>query len=137
MSPRHAGAPPFILYRRADPAAVDRIGACLAAFSHQLRRRTPSPYGTGARRIALAIPESQRSSPARFIRPRLLDRTAAAAYCGVSVNHFLEHLGTVVEPVMVGSKRLWDRRTIDRWIDGLRVGVDNSPDDLASALAEI
>ena len=53
--------------------------------------------------------------------PRLLPRRLAAAYCGVSVNHFLAHVP--VACVEVGTKKLWDRRAIDAWLDG----DDNSP----------
>lgn len=47
--------------------------------------------------------------------PRLMDRRLAAAYCGVSINHFLLHVP--VDPVILGTKKLWDRRQIDRWLD--------------------
>ena len=48
--------------------------------------------------------------------PRLLPRELAAAYCGVSVNHFLAHVP--VACVELGAKKLWDRRAIDEWLDG-------------------
>jgi hypothetical protein len=50
------------------------------------------------------------------VPPRLLDRKTAAEYCGVSVNTFLTHVP--VAPVLIGSKRLWDRKAIDTWLDG-------------------
>lgn len=53
-------------------------------------------------------------APARW--PRLLDRQDAAEYCGVSVNHFLTHVP--VGPRLIGSKKLWDRKEIDAWLDG-------------------
>jgi hypothetical protein len=45
----------------------------------------------------------------------LLDRQLAAAYCGVSVNHFLAHVP--VPSLQIGEKRLWDRQRIDEWLD--------------------
>lgn len=48
--------------------------------------------------------------------PRLLPRELAAAYCGVSVNHFLAHVP--VPSVKIGTKKLWDRAAIDHWLDG-------------------
>lgn len=48
--------------------------------------------------------------------PRLLPREMAAAYCGVSVNHFLAHVPVAHREI--GSKKLWDRRAIDEWLDG-------------------
>ncbi len=48
--------------------------------------------------------------------PRLLPRELAAAYCGVSVNHFLAHVP--VPAMELGAKRLWDRLAIDAWLDG-------------------
>jgi hypothetical protein len=49
--------------------------------------------------------------------PRLLSREQAAEYCGVSINHFLAHCP--VKPTeLLGSKRVWDRVAIDRWLDG-------------------
>jgi hypothetical protein len=50
------------------------------------------------------------------LKPRLLDRSTAAAYCGVSVSTFLKHVP--VNSVPIGSKRLWDRLALDRWIEG-------------------
>lgn len=60
--------------------------------------------------------------PARW--PRLLDRKDAAEYCGVSVNHFLEHVP--VSPMKLGEKKLWDRRAIDEWLDGGSSGRDTT-----------
>ncbi len=59
------------------------------------------------------------------LQPRLLSRANAAAYCGVSINHFMEHIAPVVEEVPVPGKRLWDRRSIDAWIDAQR-GVEQN-----------
>ncbi len=47
--------------------------------------------------------------------PRLLPRELAAAYCGISVNHFMAQVP--VQPMMLGTKKLWDRQAIDEWLD--------------------
>jgi predicted DNA-binding transcriptional regulator AlpA len=49
--------------------------------------------------------------------PRLLNRDAAAAYCGISTAHFLAHLSPHVPPILIGRKRVWDVSAIDRWLD--------------------
>ena len=55
--------------------------------------------------------------------PRLLARQQAAEYCGVCVTTFMAHVAPQVGAVEIGTKRLWDVRTLDRWIDALSVGV--------------
>lgn len=47
--------------------------------------------------------------------PRLMSRETAAAYCGISPG-FFEATCPVV-PMRIGSRKLWDRRLIDQWID--------------------
>lgn len=54
--------------------------------------------------------------------PRLLDRDAAAAYCGISTAHFLVHVSPHAPPILIGRKRVWDVSAIDRWLD-LRSGT--------------
>jgi hypothetical protein len=49
--------------------------------------------------------------------PRLLSRDAAAAYCGVVAETFEEHVRPHVRPVEIGSRRLWDIKALDRWLD--------------------
>lgn len=49
--------------------------------------------------------------------PRLLSRGAAAAYCGVVAETFEEHVRPHVKPVEIGSRRLWDVKALDRWLD--------------------
>jgi hypothetical protein len=58
------------------------------------------------------------------VLPRMLDRAAAAAYCGVSINHFLAQVP--VSPVLLGSKKLWDRKRLDEYLDQLSDGADHS-----------
>jgi hypothetical protein len=60
--------------------------------------------------------------------PRLLSRDGAAAYCGMSPNHFEEHVAKAVHPLHFGKRCLWDVRALDRWLDqqsGLTHPVDN------------
>ena len=49
--------------------------------------------------------------------PRLLSRDAAAAYCGISQNHFEEHVTPAVPPIKIGERRLWDVRALNIWLD--------------------
>lgn len=49
--------------------------------------------------------------------PRLLNRDAAAAYCGISTAHFSEHVGSKVPPIQLGRRKLWDIRSLDQWLD--------------------
>jgi len=49
--------------------------------------------------------------------PRLLSRDGAAAYCGMSPNHFEEHVARAVPPLQFGRRCLWDVKALDRWLD--------------------
>lgn len=49
--------------------------------------------------------------------PRLMPQAMAAAYCGVSKSHFLATVR--IQPVLIGTKKLWDRTVLDKWIDSL------------------
>jgi hypothetical protein len=53
------------------------------------------------------------AAPARW--PRLLSRTDAAEYCGVSATHFDKHVP--LDPIHLGARRLWDREQLDRWVE--------------------
>jgi predicted DNA-binding transcriptional regulator AlpA len=69
------------------------------------------------------------SEPA--IEPRLLSRKQAAAYCGMCPASF--DRVCPVRPVALGMKNLrYDRRSLDRWIDGLDYGVPHKRDWLAA-----
>ena len=57
-----------------------------------------------------------------IISPRLLDVKAAAAYCGVSPSTFREKVP--VEPRRIGRRCLYDRKMIDRWLDGSHADAD-------------
>lgn len=68
-----------------------------------------------------------RRLPARR-RPRLLSRTEAAQYCGLSPNAFDQYVAQVVPPLEFGRRNLWDIRALDRWLDnqsGLREASGN------------
>jgi hypothetical protein len=51
------------------------------------------------------------------LTPRLLCRDAAAAYLGISANHFEEHVADAVPAIEIGRRKLWDIRALDRWLD--------------------
>jgi hypothetical protein len=52
------------------------------------------------------------------VTPRLLTPAQAAAYCGVSVERF-EQTITLAPISCFGTRKLWDRRAIDLWLDRL------------------
>lgn len=56
--------------------------------------------------------------------PRLLNKELAAAYIGVSIGK-LDKLP--ISPVRIGSRVVYDRRSLDRWADNL--GGHAQPDD--------
>lgn len=60
---------------------------------------------------------TEKSSLPRGLTPRLLSREQAAAYCGISPNHFDAHVALYVAPIAFGGRRLWDIQLIDRWLD--------------------
>lgn len=49
--------------------------------------------------------------------PRLLSRDAAATYCGVRAETFETHIRPHVPPVEIGTRRLWDIKALNRWLD--------------------
>lgn len=55
--------------------------------------------------------------------PRLVSRSIAAAYLGISEGHFDAHV--MVPPVKVGKRLLWDLRALDRWVDAAS-GLDDA-----------
>jgi predicted DNA-binding transcriptional regulator AlpA len=56
--------------------------------------------------------------------PRLLSREAAARYMGVSPRHL--HSFSMVKPVRIGRRVLWDVRALDAWLDRARPSAANS-----------
>ena len=51
------------------------------------------------------------------LTPRLLPIEAAAAYCGVIAGTFEKHIRPHVPPIVIGTRRLWDVRALDHWLD--------------------
>jgi hypothetical protein len=62
--------------------------------------------------------------------PRLLSKELAAAYLGISPNALVA-LG--VPQLRVGSRVLYDREALDRWVDALARPVE-APSSLEAAL---
>lgn len=69
-----------------------------------------------AQTLGKAIRTPERRLP-DGITPRLLSREAAATYCGMSHNHFDEHVAKEVRPLSFGRRYLWDIKALDRWLD--------------------
>jgi hypothetical protein len=46
---------------------------------------------------------------------RMLGIDEAAIYCGLSPNSFTKHIK--VDPIRIGRRRLWDRKSLDVWLD--------------------
>jgi hypothetical protein len=51
------------------------------------------------------------------LTPRLLSRTEAAEYCGLSPSAFDQYVARGVPPLEFGRRNLWDIRALDRWLD--------------------
>jgi hypothetical protein len=51
------------------------------------------------------------------ITPRLVSVEAAAAYCGVTAPTFELHVRPHVAPIEIGTRRLWDLKALDQWLD--------------------
>lgn len=58
--------------------------------------------------------------PRAIIPSRLLTKTQAAAYCGVSIAVFDQRCPVKAVSIGEGARMLrWDIRALDQWIDGL------------------
>ena len=55
----------------------------------------------------------------RGITPRLLSREDAAAYCGVSPNHFHKYIARSVTSTRFGRRVVWDIKVLDKYLDSL------------------
>ena len=53
------------------------------------------------------------------ITPRLLSREDAAAYCGVSPNHFHKYIARSVTSTRFGRRVVWDIKVLDKYLDSL------------------
>jgi len=51
------------------------------------------------------------------LTPRLLSRELAAEYCGISVGLFDETIATQVPPIGLNSRKVWDIRALDHYLD--------------------
>ena len=59
---------------------------------------------------------------------RLLNQGEAAAYTGLPQKYFKDNCPVQPIEVRVGSK-LWDKRDLDRWIDDMKNGTEQSSRD--------
>lgn len=57
-----------------------------------------------------------------LMEPRMLKKTDAAAYVCLPQNLFLALCPCTPIEIQNG-KRLWDRRDLDKWIDGVKTGT--------------
>jgi hypothetical protein len=79
-------------------------------------------HGPEPRRRQSALPEG--------LRPRGFRRAGAAAYVGVSPGTFdgMVRAGTMPQPKIIGTCRVWDIRALDRAFDELPGGDDHGDD---------
>lgn len=56
--------------------------------------------------------------------PRLMSAERGAAYFDVSVSTFLTVIASRFAPVSIGSRKLWDRVALDKWLDEQRDAED-------------
>lgn len=62
------------------------------------------------------------------IEKRLLRKAEAAEYVGLAQKHFSVHCPVQTIELRQGEIR-WDKRDLDRWIDGMKDGADASDRD--------
>jgi hypothetical protein len=60
------------------------------------------------------------------IEPRMLDKTTAAAYCGVTSATFAAVCPVKPHPPIGGAIR-WDRNELDKWLDRRTQGKADRP----------
>jgi hypothetical protein len=63
--------------------------------------------------------------------PRLLSREQAAAYCGVSRNHFNEHIATCIKCTPISGRKLWDIKLLNEYIDRLSGIAANTESEMS------
>ncbi|MQR97826.1 hypothetical protein [Gluconobacter aidae] len=51
------------------------------------------------------------------IAPRCLPIRAAAEYLGIKESLFRERVAPEIASFTIGTRRLWDRKMLDRWLD--------------------
>lgn len=64
--------------------------------------------------------------------PRLMSAEQAAAYLGISQPTFVERVR--IAPCKIGSRALFDRAALDRWVDGL--AAEGKPTGFAARIEE-
>jgi hypothetical protein len=64
---------------------------------------------------------------------RMLKKSAAAAYCGLSVTDF-ERNCKAVSVIYPNGKKMWDVRDLDAWLDALKAGQDVTDDEILNRL---
>lgn len=63
----------------------------------------------------------------------LLTRHEAARYCHVSLRTFERHVAPAVPHVVIGTKRLWSREDLERWLESQKVGPSVATEGRASS----
>ncbi|MBF0850478.1 hypothetical protein HKD27_06005 [Gluconobacter sp. R75690] len=51
------------------------------------------------------------------VTPRCLPIRAAAEYLGIKESLFRERVAPEIASFTIGTRRLWDRKMLDRWLD--------------------
>jgi hypothetical protein len=55
--------------------------------------------------------------------PVLLSARDAAAFLGVSLTSFRDHVGAQLPAVRIGRRVLYDRHDLQRWVDARKLGA--------------
>ena len=79
---------------------------------------------------------TERRSLPSGMTPRLLSLDAAAAYLGITAPTFEQHVRPHVPPVEIGTRRLWDVKALDQWLD-LQSGLGDALRPVDEWLAEL
>jgi hypothetical protein len=66
------------------------------------------------------------------IEPRLLGQDRAAAYCDLSIAAFTSVCP--VKPIRIGTRKLYDRVQIDRWLDTYTTERPDSNEEILERL---
>lgn len=59
------------------------------------------------------------------VTPRCLPIRAAAEYLGIKESLFRERVAPEIASFTIGTRRLWDRKMLDRWLDR-QSGIEES-----------
>lgn len=66
--------------------------------------------------------------------PLGLSREQAAVYVGVSVTLFEREIAAEIPCLMIGARKIWHRRALERWLDARAFGAHESIDDAIGRL---